>query len=129
MPADKGVERNLTIPAPLLVHQARAQSMKDNSPKTYSISLRLRRTTIEYAYVSVLVTGDIMQADDEGNILQDANGHARIDPQKMVLRATELARRPTVTWYRESEQIEPHPIQKAPEADEMSEMDPRVQES
>lgn len=103
--------------------------MQDSEPKTYSISLRLRRTTVEYAYVSVLVTDENMQTDDEGNVVLDGQGHARLDPEKMVLQATEIARRPTVTWYRESEHIEPHPVQKAPEADEQREMDPRIQTS
>jgi hypothetical protein len=103
--------------------------MQEDNPQTYSISVRLRRTTVEYAYVAVLVTDDVMQTDTEGDIVQSAQGGASIDFDNLILRATEIARRPTVTWYRETEQIEPHPIQKAPEADEMREMDPRIQAS
>jgi hypothetical protein len=39
--------------------------MSEN-PKTYSIALRVRRVTVEDAYVAVPVTDSILIPDDEG---------------------------------------------------------------
>ena len=33
---------------------------------TYSISLRLRRVTVEYAYVNVPIVGDVVKPDEQG---------------------------------------------------------------
>ena len=85
---------------------------------SYSVSLRLRRVTVEYAYVRVPVTGEIMQTDETGTVKADEQGHVHIDPGKMVQRGIDLARSGPTRWYPEEETIEPHPIQKAPDADE-----------
>lgn len=77
---------------------------------TYSISLRLRRVTVEYAYVNVPVVDDVVKPDEQG-----VN---RIDVAELTRRAFEMSQRPEVVWYREEQQIEPHPIQKAPEESE-----------
>ena len=90
------------------------------NPQTYSISVRLQRLTTEYAYVRVPVTGDIMAVDPSGGVALDENGNAHIDPQRMVQRAVELARSPGVTWYQEQQQVQLHPLQKAPEPGETS---------
>ena len=92
--------------------------MQDRELKAKSVSVRMKRMTVEYAYVSLLVTGEIMQTDDQGNVIRDKKGFAYLDPLKLIFRSTEQARQPSVKWYRESEQIEPHPVQKAPEANE-----------
>ncbi len=90
----------------------------DSLPPTYSISVRLRRTTLEYAYVRVPVTDGIMQTDDHGTVKTDEKGHAHIDPEKMVQRAMEILQAGPPRWYPEGEKIEPHPIQKGPEGGE-----------
>lgn len=77
---------------------------------SYSVSLRLRRTTVEYAYVNVPVVADLVKPDDQGV--------GRIDVEVLTRWAIDMGRRPEVAWYREEQQIEPHPLQKAPEPDE-----------
>jgi hypothetical protein len=85
---------------------------------TYSVCLRLRRVTVEYAYVRVPVTQEIMQTDDHGETRTHDEGYAHIDPKKMVRRGIDIAQAGQTRWYREEETIEPHPIQKAPEPEE-----------
>jgi hypothetical protein len=77
---------------------------------TYSISLRLRRITVEYAYVNVPVVGDVVKPDEQGV--------GRIDGAELTRRAVEMGQRSEVAWYREEQRVEPHPLQKAPEAGE-----------
>jgi hypothetical protein len=76
----------------------------------YSVSWRLRRVTIEYAYVSVPVVDDMVKPDKEG-----VN---RIDVEAMQRRAIATGRGPDVAWYPEEQGIEVHPLQKAPEPNE-----------
>jgi hypothetical protein len=77
---------------------------------TYSVSWRLRRITVEYAYVSVFVGDDMVKPDEQGV--------GRIDVQAMTRRAVALGYQPEVVWYREEQRVEPHPLQKAPEPGE-----------
>ena len=88
--------------------------------ETYSISFRLQRVTKEYAFVRVLVTDEIMRTNEYGEIILDERGTARIDGEKMTKRAIELGYLPSVEWYWESQEITPHPIQKAPGPGEKS---------
>jgi hypothetical protein len=74
--------------------------------ETYSISFRLRRTTTETAFIKVPVTDDIL--------LEQPDGTARIDPEKIVQRVIELGKAPEVLWQSETQQVEPHPIQTPP---------------
>lgn len=76
----------------------------------YSVSWRLRRITVEYAYVSVPVADEMVRADERGV--------GRIDVQAMTRYAVQMGQLPEVVWYREEQRVEPHPIQKAPEPDE-----------
>ncbi|WP_435016987.1 hypothetical protein TA3x_004573 [Tundrisphaera sp. TA3] len=80
--------------------------MNDPTQPTYSISWRLRRTTTDYAFVSVPVTGDLM--------IEQPDGTGRIDVPRMVERAIEMSRAEGVVWHPEGQQIEPHPIQTPP---------------
>ncbi|MEW2507315.1 hypothetical protein AB0878_43340 [Amycolatopsis sp. NPDC047767] len=73
---------------------------------TYSISVRLQRTTVEEAYVSVPV-GDAVLRDEP-----EPDGSARLDPQKVMAAAVELGR--AAHWSAEDVRITPHPIQKPP---------------
>ena len=77
---------------------------------TYSIVMRLRRTTAEYAFVNVPVVGDLVRSDEKGV--------GRIDVTLMTKKAVEMGQEPEVVWYREEQRLEPHPVQKAPEPGE-----------
>lgn len=76
----------------------------------YSIQLRLQRTTTEHCFVSVPVTSDIIepQPDDTG----------RINPEKMIAMAMQLATSQDVQWHKEDTVIQPHPIQRPKEPGE-----------
>ena len=75
---------------------------------TYSISVRLQRTTVEERYVSVPVTEAMMQAEP------DEDGARRLDPGKLVAAAIELGQDDT-DWLPEARSVVLHPIQKAPD--------------
>ncbi len=79
--------------------------------KMYSISLRLKRVTEEYAYVGVPVVGDVIKVDEKGE--------NRFDFDELTRRAIEMSQSPEVVWYREVQKTELHSIQKAPEDGEM----------
>lgn len=85
---------------------------------TYSISFRIQRTTVEYAYVSVPVTADVMILQEDGEVQLDEAGTARLDVDKAVQKAVELGEAPELRWHLEKQNIQMHPIQKAPEPDE-----------
>lgn len=75
-----------------------------------SISIRLRRQTVEYAYVNVPVEGDLVRPDEQG-----VGG---INLEELSRRCVEMGQDGQVLWYREDQRIEPHPLQKAPEPGE-----------
>jgi hypothetical protein len=83
---------------------------EDSSENTYSVSFRLQRVTVEYAFVKVPVTSDL--------VVEHPDGTGRIDVPKMMERAVELGQSPSLAWHAEETQIQPHPIQKAPEPGE-----------
>lgn len=87
---------------------------ENDEAKSFSVSLRLRRTRSEYTYVSVPVTMDLMETDSGGNVKRDGQGKSHIDMAKFVRKATEMASSTTVSWIPEEETEEPHPIQNAP---------------
>jgi hypothetical protein len=95
-----------------------AMPERESGTPTYSVSLRLRRITVEYAYVSVPVTDAIMQTDDHGELKTDEKRYTRIDVEKMVQRGIDIARSGQTRWYPEEEKVEPHPVQKAPDPGE-----------
>jgi hypothetical protein len=77
--------------------------------KTYSISVRLRRTTFEYAFVSVPMDDRIWEQHPD-----DPKKH-RVNAARVMEIAKEMGSDPTVPWTRESEPvIQPHPWQTAP---------------
>ncbi|MEV6898505.1 hypothetical protein [Amycolatopsis sp. NPDC051372] len=71
---------------------------------TYSISVRLQRTTVEEAYVSVPVSEAVLRDGPE------ADGSMRLDPEKVMAAAVELGR--AAEWSAEDLRVTPHPIQK-----------------
>jgi hypothetical protein len=77
--------------------------------KTYSISMRLRRTTVEYAFVSVPLEGDLWEPHP------DESGKLRINTQKVAEIAKLMGAEDGVLWARESDAlIELHPWQIPP---------------
>ena len=77
--------------------------------KTYSISVRLKRTKIEYAFVSVPMDENVMERDPE-----DAT-KLRVNGEKVFERAKRMGTEATVLWAQEGEPvIEIHPWQTAP---------------
>lgn len=77
-----------------------------NENNTYSISIRMKRTTIEHGFVKVLVTGDLI------NLQPDGTG--RLNVEKVFGRGIETGNKSDVTWDLEDQIIETHPIQSPP---------------
>ena len=74
-------------------------------PNVSSISVRLRRTTIEETFVHALVTGEVMEAKADGS------GY-RLDAAKVMKMAVRMGLQSGASWRIESEPVvEPHPIQ------------------
>ena len=77
--------------------------------KTYSISVRLRRTKVEYAFVSVPMDGNVMDRDPE-----DATTF-RVNGERVFEFAKRMGTDANTLWAQESEPlIEIHPLQVAP---------------
>ncbi|MFC9817347.1 hypothetical protein ACFVJM_35445 [Streptomyces virginiae] len=76
---------------------------------SYSISVRLQRTTVEEAYVSVPVTDAVMQREPA----DDGSWSYRLDTDKLFAAAVELGNE--ADWLSEGQQTVVHPIQKAPD--------------
>ena len=76
--------------------------------ETLSIQIRLCRTTIEYGYVNVEVTPDLIGLD------------GKLDSEGLFRRALEWGQEPRMVWYKEEQDIGPHPIQQQREAHEKS---------
>ncbi|HEY7406146.1 MAG TPA: hypothetical protein VIB39_21655 [Candidatus Angelobacter sp.] len=80
--------------------------------KTYSISVRLRRTTYEETFVSVPVTDALRQNTP------DAQGRYFLDGAKVMEAAVGLGTGPDTNWRPEGTPVvEPHPVQTAPNDD------------
>ena len=74
--------------------------------RTYSRAFRLRRTVTEEAYVSVLVSDELMNPEP------DENGNYHLDADKVVQAAVNLGSDPKTHWTIEGKPvIAPHPIQ------------------
>jgi hypothetical protein len=94
-PAGNGV----ALRAPL----RKGKFMSEN-PQTYSIMLRVRRVTVEDAYVAVPVSDSILTPDDEGT--------ARINFDAFVAQAIRISGDPRVERQTESTTTEAHPVQR-----------------
>jgi hypothetical protein len=71
--------------------------------------MRLRRTKVEYAFVSVPIDEDVLEKDPEDNT------KLRINPEKVGEAAKRLGTDANVLWAGEGiPLIELHPIQTAP---------------
>jgi hypothetical protein len=76
--------------------------------ETLSIQMRLRRTTIEYGYVNVEVTPDLIGLD------------GKLDSEELFRRALEWGQEPQMVWYKEEQISAPHPTQQQREPHEKS---------
>jgi len=76
--------------------------------KTYSISVRLQRITIEAAHVSVPLSQELFHRNPDGS--------ETIDGEKVMAAAIELGRSLATQWSVEGEVvITPHPLQTPPQ--------------
>ena len=76
-------------------------------PNTLSISVRLRRRQTEAAQVSVPITEEVLQTDDEGE-------GKKLDVDKIIAAALRLGKLDSTEWEIEGEpEIQLHPIQEA----------------
>ena len=75
----------------------------DDTSKTYSVALRVRRVTYEDAYVAVPVTTAIMEKKEDGTY--------GLNVDALVAEALRISNNQQVDWQFESFQKEPHPIQ------------------
>jgi mevalonate pyrophosphate decarboxylase len=80
--------------------------MRQSGAATTSVSFRMQRTTTETAVVSVPVTDDLM--------IRQPDGSGRLNVEKMMQRALDMARQSGVEWQAETQQVQMHPIQIAP---------------
>jgi hypothetical protein len=98
----------------LLVQRPVSLTITSMERKTYSISVRLKRTTIEYAFVSVRVDGTVM----DGTVMEPDPEEAttlRVNGEKVFETAKRMGTEATVLWAQEGEPlIEIHPWQTAP---------------
>jgi hypothetical protein len=77
--------------------------------KTHSVSVRQRRTSFEYVFVSVPVDEHVWERHPDDSKKQ------RVNAERVMEIAKRMGGDPTVLWARESEPlIEPHPLQVAP---------------
>jgi hypothetical protein len=78
----------------------------EQQPRTYSVSVRLQRTTLEFAFVSVPVSPDVVIAEPDGT--------GALDVEKLFARAIAMGREPGCVWETESQDVQMHPIQMPP---------------
>jgi hypothetical protein len=72
--------------------------------KTFSISVRLKRVTLETAHVSVTLHAGILK--------QNPNGSATVDAEKLMHAAIDLGHLPSTVWTAEGEpQLAIHAVQ------------------
>ena len=79
---------------------------EEKEPQTYSVSVRLQRTTLESAFVSVPVSPDL--------IVVQPDGSGKLDAEKLFARAIEMGRNPGCVWEAESLDVQLHSIQMPP---------------
>lgn len=80
--------------------------------KSYSIQLKVRQTTVEYGFVSVLVTEDLFDENGQLNStkLCEAGVHASVN-------------QPTMKWAIEEQTADMHPIQEGSDREEVLAVD------
>lgn len=74
-----------------------------SKPITHSIQARVRRVTIEDAFVAVPVTEAVLKEQPDGSF--------RLDGEAVFRQATRIAADPRVPWQAESIELVPHPTQ------------------
>jgi hypothetical protein len=76
---------------------------EQHKSQSVSIMLRIRRTTVEDAFVAIPVTDAIMKMQPDGNY--------GMDPDAFTSEVIRISNDERVEWKVESTQIEPHQIQ------------------
>jgi hypothetical protein len=89
LPAGKGLRAEIKI--------------MSKNPETYSIVLRVRRVTVEDAYVAVPVTNSLLIPNEDGT--------SRINFEAFVAEAIRISGDRRAEWQVESATTEPHPTQ------------------
>ena len=84
--------------------------MSKKKAKTFTCQVRVQRTTVEYGYVNIALTPDIVS--DNNNV----------NAKKIVNAALVLASQPKMVWYPEEQNIVIHPEQQ-PQADDEESFD------
>ncbi len=77
---------------------------------TYSIQVRVQRTTTEHAFILVPVTSEV--------IIQKPDGTGTLDPEQVMHRALQLAASPEMQWLPEGCETQLHPVQRPREPGE-----------
>ena len=80
--------------------------------KKYSVQITVQRTTIEYGFVSVLLTSEL--ADDKD----------KLDTDKLLATAAKVSKHPEMQWYSESVNFSVNPIQKPSKDEKVLALDP-----
>jgi hypothetical protein len=89
-------------------HEGRGTYDGQTMAKSYSVSIRLQRVTVESAHVSVALSDELMEADPT------VVGQ-RINTEKLVQAAMAIGRLASTVWTIEGEpKITMHPVQTAP---------------
>lgn len=78
-------------------------NVREQKPGTTSMLLRVRRVTIEDAYVAVPATEAIIKRQDDGTF--------RIEPKLFLAEAIRISKDKRTEWKIESIDIEPHQTQ------------------
>jgi len=78
--------------------------------KSFSVSVRVQRTTTETTHVSVLLTTELLEVNPE------QPGTRIINLERLIGTAIELGKQPSTIWSPEGDAvIIPHPVQLPPE--------------
>jgi hypothetical protein len=73
--------------------------MSEKKTKTFTCQVRLQRTTVEYGYVNIALSPEIM------------SGESNVNAQKIIEAAITMSQQPQMVWYPESQQTILHPDQ------------------
>ncbi len=82
--------------------------MSEKKAKNFTCQVRVQRTTVEYGYVNIALSPDIITDDNN------------LNAQKIIKAALQLATQPKMVWYPETQNIELLPEQNPIEENEES---------
>ncbi len=82
--------------------------MSEKDSKTFTCQVRVQRATVEYGYVNIALSPEIISDDNN------------INAQKIIKAALILAEQQNMVWYPESQKLDLHPEQQPREKGEES---------